>query len=193
MSGHRDDYPRWVAIDEDVVARVEGGDVTGLLIYGQVNAERLRQVRLKRLSNIAGTSQASDVAAADEGTIAVPHAFPEWAQEHPPTASEVREQASKRTGAGRPGRLVPTGHWRPTAAQKALIIEAATKRPSEGAADFYRRFAAMVQEISPWTESPNQVIAQVLGVSPDVVKQYIHRARRIGALPPARRTQHEQN
>ena len=186
MSRHQDDYPRWVAIDAEVIAKVQGSQVTGLLVYGTVSAERLRSIKLKHLNYIAGPSVDDTFDSNQDGSILVPHNFPEWRQEHPPSPEQVRMRTKDLKLRG-PGRLVPTGRWRPTAPQRATIIKASTKREGESATDFYRRFASMVQEISPRTDSPNQVIAQVAGISDDVVKQYMHRARKIGALPAARR------
>lgn len=186
MSRRQDDNLRWVLIEPGVLVRVEGDAVTGLLIYGDVSAKRLREIRLARLDHIPHT-QGVGQRRPDDGSIPLPKAFPEWRQAQPPTPAQV---GGAEPGLGKKGvaTLVPRGGARTPAALRREIVSSTVKQSNESAEDFYARFARMYQAVAATTPSPNQLIAEVAGISSNLIKQYVHRARALGYLPPSRRS-----
>jgi hypothetical protein len=186
MSRRPDDNLRWVLIEPGVLARLEGDIVSGLIVYGDVSAQRLRSIRLSRLDHISNAPPPD--ARTGDGSIPLPSRFPEWIGPVPPSPEDVL-RAQESLAQVKVGRLVPTGRRRESRANRDRIVEATTRRPGEAAADFYARFAAMVQEISTTSPSPSKAIAESTGIDPNTIKQYMHRARSLGLLPPSRRRQ----
>jgi len=186
MNRHQDDNPRWVLVEPGVVARIEGENVNGLIVYGDITAERLRSIRLSRLDHIAGTSKAGR-RDPKTGVIPMPHQFPEWIQPTPPTLTEV-ETTSELLPKKGPGRLVPTGKKSADKKRSSYIIASTKRQKDESTESFLARFAEMYQSISPSTPSPNKIIANLSGLSDGAVKQYVHRARALGYLPMSRRS-----
>jgi hypothetical protein len=67
-------------------------------------------------------------------------------------------------------------------------VNTALKRdPDEPVEAFYARFAQLYQELIAETPSPNAYIAKVSGLSTNLIKQYVYRARVLGYLPPSRK------
>jgi len=186
MSRHTDDNLRWVLIEPGVIARVDGTSVNGLMVYGNISAQRLRGIRLSRLDHIGGIPTLS--VASDGSSIPIKANFPEWQGETPPSPKEVLA-AEKDLRDAKVGRLVPTGRPLRKTKRDAEIRFATTRLDGESTTDFYRRFAAMVLEISTLFPSPSKEIAEATGLSPNTIKQYMLRARRLGFLPPSRRGQ----
>lgn len=186
MGVRQDDNLRWLLIEPGVLVRVEGEMVAGLLMYGDITAQRLRAVRLGRLDHIPRTSGVYRKRDSD-GAIPLPYRFPEWRQEEPPTPEQARAAESE-LAKKQPMLLVPKGSTRTSAALRRLIKDATVRREGESAADFYARFSEMFLTVATSTPSPNQLIAQVSGLSTNVVKQYVHRSRTLGHLAPTRRS-----
>ncbi len=159
--------------------RVQGGDITGLMIYGEITSATLREIPLSRLDSL------------DESTGKW------WAQEVPPTEFQMRwaaspvsivflEQDNREGGTG--DVLVRTRLYAIEEIDD-LIREHVNVIPGETTDHYYLRFAAIVKAISPHVKSPNQRIASVSGLSLDTVKQYVFRCRKRRYLPPSRRSQ----
>lgn len=189
MSGQQDDNPRWVLTEPGVVVKVESGTVTGLVVYGHISGERLRQIAVGRLDMIdTRRTQAPAEIRTRKGRL-VPlraaDAFPEWFQEAPPTATEVR--AAETVFIEKAGRKVISVRRVGSETVDELIRTEGARRDGESAEAFYRRFAELVKTITPLVKSPNQSIATVLEISPNTVKQYVHRCRSLGYLPESRR------
>ncbi len=174
---------RWYLIPDNAVAKVEGGQITGLMIYGEVTGTTLRNVSLRKLRHI------------DEeyGTW--------WNQECPPTALEVHEAAHPvylSFASYRPLKNASgeeTGEeW--TARRRRFRIEEIDELirehvmviPDEPVNAYYVRFAAVVRAIAPHVESVNQRIASASGLTRKTVEQYVFRCRKLGYLAPSGRT-----
>jgi hypothetical protein len=158
-------------VDDGIVARVEAGEVTALLIYGEISSERLRSIPLRRL-----------------GLLAARGADHQWLSDAPPPADAVQEAGTpKLTYVREPDSHEPETQHVPVEQMDQLIREELFARPGETVDDYYLRFANIFEAITPYVDSPNKRIAEALGMDPNVIKQYVHRARSRGFLPPVRR------
>lgn len=166
-------YPYWAMTEPGVVVRVEEDGVAALLVYGDISSERLRSIRTRRLDLIDDS-----------------FTFPQWDQDEPPTETQLREAAAE-----------PVQIWIDEANDgnfelktysvddiDQLIRRFGSQREGDTVEDYYLRFSAVVRAITPHVDSPNLRIADALGLSPNVVKQYVSRCRRYGFLPPTRRS-----
>jgi hypothetical protein len=173
MSGHSDGNVTWVLVEPDVVAKVEDERVTGLLVYGDITAARLRSITVGRLDIVALRPQTRV-----------------WRGPTPPT----RAQLARRTKAPAADLQVSvtieaSGTVGGTSDDLGDYIRAnAVRVDGESAQEFYARFADVVEKVSVSVKRPNAAIAEALDLDPNTVKQYVHRCRALGFLPPTRRS-----
>lgn len=163
--------PYWVMTEPGVVVKVEDSKVIALLVYGSVDSDRLRSIKARRLDLVG------------DDLI-----FPRWNQEMPPSVEQLDEASRE-----------PVQYWHladsdnlelRTYAVKdvdRLIQTYAVEAEGDTVEDFYIRFSGVYRAITPHVDSPNIAIAEALGLSTDVIKQYVSRCRRYGFLPPTRR------
>lgn len=165
MSRHRDVNPRWVLVDANAVAKVEDGEVTGLLIYGHVTSARLREINLGRLD------------AVNFGVLT------EWRRVNPPSPKEVADASAtwERARKAAKGKSIEE-------LAREFVAEQAQRRPGESEDEYLRRFATVFMSVASTTKSPNKTMADGLGYSPNTIKAYILKARKLGYIPPTNRS-----
>jgi hypothetical protein len=167
-----DERPYWAMTEPGVVVKVENSEVAALLVYGPVDSDRLRAIKARRLDLVG------------DDLI-----FPRWNQEAPPSSEQLEEAARE-----------PVQYWHLTHSEALelrtyavkdvdrLIRTHAVEEEGETVEDFYIRFAGVYRAITPHVDSPNATIAEALGLSTEIIKQYVSRCRRYGFLPPTRRS-----
>lgn len=168
MSSHRDDNAYWVRVQPGVVAKIENDAVAGLMIYGDITSERLREVNVTRVNLAAGNYKHGVWYLAEPPSS-------EWAWEPPLSSGRVTK-----------GRI-ETRNYGPDEIRD-YIVDSATRRESESASDYYGKFALVYQQVAFMVNNPVEVIAEALGTNTNTIYQYIHRARTRGFLPPTKRS-----
>lgn len=168
MSRRRDANHFWTRVQPGVVAKVEDGQVSAVMIYGDITSERLREVNVSRVNLAAGTVM-HGVKYGDEPPSA------EWAWKPPTSVGKVED-----------GRVVTREYSAKELRQ--YVADSAARRDGESADEFYSRFALTYQQVAFTVDDPVEVMADALGESTNTIYQYIHRARKRGFLPQTRRS-----
>jgi hypothetical protein len=89
MGDSQRDQVRWVLIEPGVLVRLGHGQVSGMVVYGNISAERLRSIRLSSLEHIAGNIGPGKPVGRGK-LVPVAQHFPEWVQINPPTPDEAK-------------------------------------------------------------------------------------------------------
>jgi hypothetical protein len=165
-----DDNPRWVLVEPGVVVQDDHGEIGALLIYGPISAERMREFSVVQVRYILALSR-------------IGKSWPEWIRANPPSFSEVEDAEGDLPTVPPPG--LRMGKLSLPMAMRREIVEAAERLPGESATDFYGRFASMFLKLSRLTPYPTREIEKWTELSDSVIRQYVHRCRKRGLIPPA--------
>jgi hypothetical protein len=154
---------------------MEDGQVTALVIYGDITSDRLREVNMTRLDTLKHRDIISR-------------------KESPPTRKEAAAAAKKRLLFTAIPVIGPDGEhlvrmklYRGHDVAGFIQFQA-TRRHGEPEDDYLRRFAHAWLEVGAVVDSPHAAMADALGYSPNTVKSYILKCRQRGFLPPSRRS-----
>lgn len=147
--------------------------MTGVMIYGEVTSERLRDVSVQKIQLVTGPEAAR---------LGV-----RWSVEPPPEAWAWDTALHSSTATKG---MVDTRDYSASEVSEFVLAEA-SRREGESADDYYARFALAYQRVTYLVSKPSEavaVISEALGEDPNTIYQYIHRARKRGFLPPTRRS-----